>query len=435
METRRKSRLHKWEEPVVRGKVEKRRLPTPGTSHQRREERSSTTAHIPIFSPPTSSISSSTPDMTHPAATTARRPIVLISLRPQRPGSPNVTTSRPDRSIDMQLGPVPTLPTAQSRSQGNEEMQKQAPTRSRKGYTVLEQEQLQHEETKKLLEARTAELQSLQAFLGPISSTVTEAEVRAMVEDLNNEIVQASAAISDSLDPRARHSTLPRYYPIQAKFIAGNMLDEYILDKLWNAYQDVGFRAQVALQACMTAICVHIINYLSHRNVKVVETLAEQVAQSVSFPVYAKWRAITHQQTVQPAEWSRFWLSQLTARAKDTLYIAGFVKMPNKLQERLGRVVDMATALNITTKQQMLSSDAEAFSFIPGERFNPATMQCDYSPPKNQTPSPAPQPREQILCTTGIGLRFTDARTVETAVALKAMVAMRDIFEDESDLV
>ncbi|TFK72405.1 hypothetical protein BDN72DRAFT_957281 [Pluteus cervinus] len=333
-----------------------------------------------------------------------------------------------------------SIPTLQKLRQENALLKEQ----SQDNLDAFKTEQLQHEETKALLEARTAELQSLQAFFGPFSKIVTEAEVKTMVEALNNEIIHVSAIIGNALTPSDRGTASAfRYHEAAAERLrASDLLDDNVLEKLWSANQDMSFRVQIALQGCMTYTSARIVNGLSHPGkgtIKGIGPLAQQVSQSVPFPLYAKWRAITHQQLAQPVEGTKFWLKQLTARTKDVIYVTGFTRAPPslKLQDRLIRVIELAMALNVVVKQRMLYTDAHILYFGPGKEFNPATMHDDFIPPGRRGDDllQLSQRREQIFCTTGIGLQFRDGNTGQSTVVLKTKVGLRGIFEDDSDSV
>ncbi|KAL1687800.1 hypothetical protein GGG16DRAFT_104852 [Schizophyllum commune] len=101
-----------------------------------------------------------------------------------------------------------------------------------------------HKNTCKLLEARTAELASAQAFLGS-TDELSERDVASRMETLNEEIFQLSALLADSVQlGRADNSTA------SALEVVRNTLGEYMCSKLTGGEDDERLAMlQIALQA------------------------------------------------------------------------------------------------------------------------------------------------------------------------------------------
>ena len=122
--------------------------------------------------------------------------------------------------------------------------------------------QEKHLDTVKLLEERTADLKVAQTFLTTVDR-YAGAEIRMMVEDLNDEILQGAGLVSDLLEDGNAFEAEERRKNAQLTQADRDHLTRFIGPKLLeylSKHQVQPFPLQIAVQTILTRWCVFMVN-------------------------------------------------------------------------------------------------------------------------------------------------------------------------------
>jgi len=117
----------------------------------------------------------------------------------------------------------------------------------------------QHDQTRDLLKTRTLELSGAQAFLSK-ADTLSGAEVIAMVEAYNQEVLQAAAFMADSFTFEKSEESEESEEMQEATREASRILGRTFVNHLKSAgHGEDPTLVQIALQACIHSFCRRII--------------------------------------------------------------------------------------------------------------------------------------------------------------------------------
>ncbi|KAH7883406.1 hypothetical protein F5I97DRAFT_1815960 [Phlebopus sp. FC_14] len=297
-----------------------------------------------------------------------------------------------------------------------------------------------HDELTALLDARTRELKGAQAFLTK-ADTLSGAEVIALVDALNSEIMQTSAFISDSFD----FARLQEHADEMKE--ASSRISELMgptMTQLLSAVQhgDDPLLVQIALQGATVEFARWIIMTWDFDGLQAEQPLSEiygDIRETETQAVGGRWRALTraHAQKVALLEGDLH--STMVAHISDTLVIimvaAGCTKtyeeayreFAQKFGERISNIVKMAIRLNKAMGEEVTSADLWPTHAPAGEQFDGSNME-DFEGQEAQN-------RNAVLCTTALGLQRSERVTVgenfefKTTILLKPKVALESVAE------
>ncbi|TFK64305.1 hypothetical protein BDN72DRAFT_846735 [Pluteus cervinus] len=363
-------------------------------------------------------------------------------------GDPEPTSSSSGSSSAWNLNNIPAW-LGQSRSEVKELKERnrhlqfqitQQSTRIAKTEKDLHEAEKQTANSKALADTRLTELKSLQELM-PMNDGLSGAELKGKCEVLNSEIEQTAAIIVDSLTDTPIPNPLPSIVdPTQncIQYLSGaNIIDMRLVSSLQNpGNDDVSSLVQAALQASMANSCAGLMGSIAprHELEAPLQRAMEGIKESSPFPVFAKWRALTHQECTKTADQFRQ-LNYLLDPLRPLLYLAGRIDifseespLVQNLRDRLWGLLRLTLELNKVLMQQIFTMDVYPFVPFAGEAYQPHTMQSD-GPPSQSISGPGINP-SQIICTTGIGLAFCKATSsgMKREIALKARVETQQLF-------
>ncbi|KAF8840355.1 hypothetical protein BDN67DRAFT_903694 [Paxillus ammoniavirescens] len=305
----------------------------------------------------------------------------------------------------------------------------------------LQHSRTEHDALTTLLDARTRELKGAQAFLTK-ADTLSGAEVIALVEALNSEIMQTSAFISDSFDFARQNAHADEMKEASTRI---SELMGPTMTTLLGTVQHGGdpLLVQIALQGATVEFSRWIVMTWDYDGLQAEQPLAEiynDIRETETQAVSGRWRALTRAHAQKVAMQESDLHSTMVAHISDTLVVilvaAGCTKnyeeayrhFTQKFGERISNIVKMASRLNKAMGEEVTSADLWPSHATTGERFAGATMEDFEGQDENED-------GKTVLCTTALGLqrseKVTQGDTVEfkTATLLKPKVALDSVAE------
>ncbi len=155
---------------------------------------------------------------------------------------------------------------------------------------ILHNQQIQHQEDRRLLDSRGKELESTRPFLDK-TDAYSFADIKSMVESLNSEIYQLAAYMSDTLTDKRERVEITDEEANHAMKRAKRYLDDLILAHLMRRdANDVGQNGflQVAFQAALLFECTNYLRLwdLDPAENKILRELYARVQESSKLYVY-----------------------------------------------------------------------------------------------------------------------------------------------------
>ncbi|OJA20124.1 hypothetical protein AZE42_04097 [Rhizopogon vesiculosus] len=264
-----------------------------------------------------------------------------------------------------------------------------------------------------LLNDRTRELQGAQAFLSK-ADTLSGAEVIRLVDELNQEIMQTAAFISDSFDfaRRPEHQAEMKEASSRTSELIGPTITS-----LLSAVQhgEDPLLIQVALQAATVEFSRWIIMTWDFDGLQAEQPLAEiygDVRETESQAISGRWRALTRSHAQKVALQESDLHSTMVAHISDTLVVvmiaAGCTKnheetyreFTMKFGERVSNIVRMAVRLNRAMGEEVTSADLWPTHAAAGEKFDTESMK-DFDEGSGAQSG-------VVLCTTALGLQRSE---------------------------
>ncbi|KIK93918.1 hypothetical protein PAXRUDRAFT_33808 [Paxillus rubicundulus Ve08.2h10] len=305
----------------------------------------------------------------------------------------------------------------------------------------LQHSRTEHDALTTLLDARTRELKGAQAFLTK-ADTLSGAEVIALVEALNSEIMQTSAFISDSFDfaRQPMHADEMKEASTRISELMGPTMTN-----LLGTVQHSGdpLLVQIALQGATVEFSRWIVMTWDYDGLQAEQPLAEiynDIRETETQAVGGRWRALTRAHAQKVAMQETDLHSTMVAHISDTLVVilvaAGCTKnyeetyrhFTQKFGERISNIVKMSSRLNKAMGEDVTSADLWPTHATAGEKFAGATMQNFEGQDENED-------GKTVLCTTALGLQRSEKSTqgdtaeFKTATLLKPKVALDSVAE------
>ncbi|KAF9222353.1 hypothetical protein BS17DRAFT_783588 [Gyrodon lividus] len=299
----------------------------------------------------------------------------------------------------------------------------------------------EHNALTTLLDARTRELKGAQAFLTK-ADTLSGAEVIALVEAINSEIMQTSAFISDSFDFARQHAHADEMKEASTRIseLMGPTMT-HLLSTVQHGEDPL--LVQIALQGATVEFSRWIIMTWDYDGLQAEQPLAEiynDIRETETQAVGGRWRALTRAHAQKMAMQEADLHATMVSHISDTLVVilvaAGCTKnyeeayrhFTQKFGERISNIVKMASRLNKAMGEEVTSADLWPTHATTGEKFDGVTLEDFEGQDGNQD-------GKTVLCTTALGLQRSEkvaqGDTVEfkTATLLKPKVALDSVAE------
>lgn len=299
-----------------------------------------------------------------------------------------------------------------------------------------------------LLNDRTRELRGAQAFLST-ADTLSGAEVMRLVDELNQEIMQTAAFISDSFDFARKPEHIDEIK--EASRRTSELIGPAMTSLLSTVqHGEDPLLIQIALQAATVEFSRWIIMTWDFDGLQAEQPLAEiygDVRETESQAVSGRWRALTRSHAQKVALLEADVHSTMVAHISDTLVIvmiaAGCTKnyddayreFTMKFGERVSNIVRMAARLNKAMGEEVTSADLWPTHAVAGERFDTESMK-DFDEGSGAQSG-------VVLCTTALGLQRSEkigngegaeSRTFTLAKPKVALEAIADGMEREAEV-
>ncbi|KAL4079083.1 hypothetical protein J3A83DRAFT_4086424 [Scleroderma citrinum] len=297
--------------------------------------------------------------------------------------------------------------------------------------TELQRSQTKLGDITALLETRTRELKGAQAFL-TTADAHSGAEVIALLDALNAEVMQTCAFISDSFDfaRRPEHANEIKEACSRISELMGPTMTH-----LLSTVQHSGdpLLVQIALQGAMIEFSRWIIMTWDYDGLQAEQPLAEiynDIRTTETQAIGGRWRALTrvHAQKIALQQQDDLHSTMVT-HISDTLVVimvaAGCTKnyddayrhFTQKFGERVSNVVKMAVRLNKVMGEEVSSADLWPTHAAAGDKFDEVTME-DFEGQDNQA-------GKLVLCTTALGLYRSEKVIVGDSAEFKNAVLKR----------
>ncbi|KAG8220477.1 hypothetical protein J3R82DRAFT_3172 [Butyriboletus roseoflavus] len=299
--------------------------------------------------------------------------------------------------------------------------------------------QTKHDELTTLLEARSRELKGAQVYLTK-ADTLSGAEVIALVDAVNVEILQSAAFIADSFDFARQPAHADEIVEASGRIseLMGSTLTHLLSTVV---HSDDALLVQLALQGAIVEFSRWIIMTWDFDGLQAEQPLAEiynDIRETETQAVGGRWRALTraHAQKVALQEGDLH--ATMVAHISDTLVIilvaAGCTKsyeeayriFTQKFGERISNIVKMASRLNKAMGEEVTSADLWPVNTTSGNVFDRANMD-DFEGNGEDSEGQA------VLCTIALGLQRSekivrgDVVDFKTTTLLKPKVALESV--------
>ncbi|KAG0708570.1 hypothetical protein DFH29DRAFT_794863 [Suillus ampliporus] len=299
-----------------------------------------------------------------------------------------------------------------------------------------------------LLSDRTRELRGAQAFLSK-ADALSGAEVIRLVDELNQEIMQTAAFISDSFDfaRKPEHRDEIKEASARTSELIGPAMTS-LLGTVQHGEDPL--LIQIALQAATVEFSRWIIMTWDFDGLQAEQPLAEiynDVRETESQAVSGRWRALTRSHAQKVALQESDVHSTMVAHISDTLVVvmiaAGCTKnyedayreFTMKFGERVSNIVRMAARLNRAMGEEVTSADLWPTHSAAGEKFDTESMK-DFDEGSGAQSG-------VVLCTTALGLQRSEKvghgegaeyKTMTLAKPKVALEAIAEGMEREEEL-
>lgn len=293
----------------------------------------------------------------------------------------------------------------------------------------LRRAEAQHEITKKLLDEKTMELNGTQALLNQ-TDTHSGADVIAMVNSLNAQVMQTAAFMADTLE-FGRISSRDEVWQKSVKDVQWMLADDLI-----RALHSVSRRRgsdfdstliQVALQICLTSCCWAASSCWGFNDKDDwIKKIYRRIQKKENQVVTRRWRMMTRAH-LEDTKNANIWIRFMSENLGKVLTIAGCPQVGHeaafaKFAERLSVITDLALRLQTAVGEGIASSDVEPYIIQHNVLFQQESMEDMYDSARSPD-------RERIIGTTELGLRKT-LDGVNYTVMAKAKVFLRSSMQD-----
>ncbi|KAF5374678.1 hypothetical protein D9615_008988 [Tricholomella constricta] len=298
----------------------------------------------------------------------------------------------------------------------------------------LRRAEANHEITRSQLIQRAAELQSAQLFINQADS-LSGAEVIAMANALNAEILQSAAFMADSLD-----YTQGRTPTTQEVSAARSTLGEDLVQALVSQRGQPGFdptMVQLALQVCLVRCSKMIVeSWTLRRDETILKSIYANIIGKDKQSAAGRWRSMiqSHATRSDTLAHSLRWITHCTA---ETLVLAGWSppessRFPDNLQDRLSVIINLALRLRTAIGENITSIDILPITVEQGSEFNPETMDDTYAEDKG--PFRKSKAGERVAGSTELGLcsRIKVDEDFQGGMLLKPKVILCSVLKEEN---
>ncbi|KAG5636037.1 hypothetical protein H0H81_009310 [Sphagnurus paluster] len=247
----------------------------------------------------------------------------------------------------------------------------------------IQRAEAQHERTRNSLKERTKELRSANLFLSQADS-LSSADIIAMVNTLNAEILQGAAVLADSLE-YARGGPTPTAEAVGAtQMLIGEDLVQALLAQRDQEEFDPTV-VQLALQVCLVHCCNSVIETWTIREDAAFKEVYTSIYRQEKQAIAGRWRSIT-QRHAPKAGSPVNWFAQCTM---GVLLLAGWSPgdskvLPGRFQNRLVIIGTQAQRLR-TAIGEVISMDIKPYIYPSGASFNPMNMEDTYRETADET--------------------------------------------------
>ncbi|KAG6809085.1 hypothetical protein H0H92_001680 [Tricholoma furcatifolium] len=277
-----------------------------------------------------------------------------------------------------------TTEKLEEEKQRNEELE--ADVKRLAGELATIKEQLSDSESRRRKSARalqesTANLQGMSFFLTKMD-TMSEADVVAILDNLNVEIMQTSVLMANTLEriPR-RHSPEPK---TNERLFNRRALGKALVPYLEDVERAIDPMAiQLALQFCYAETCYVVIESWTPGDWRGDDTLKEIYAslkKTVFQTVAIKWRSLTRAQT-KYKESQGIVSSYIRRRIADVLSLAGWPSdipeihdILSKFEERIGLIAELSLRLHQAVSENVMSGELKSRLVYPDEIYGRASI-------------------------------------------------------------
>ncbi|KAG5651982.1 hypothetical protein H0H81_006724 [Sphagnurus paluster] len=292
----------------------------------------------------------------------------------------------------------------------------------------------ENQRTRKLLENRTTELQSVHLFMDQADS-LSGADIIRMVDALNAEIQQYAALMADSLDhlqANLEESLTTETLKI-AQFWVGEDIAQVLLEQRDHKHFDSSL-VQLALQVCLVRSCEVIINtwVLNDANSDAaVKEIYTQIYEEEKQATAGRWRSMIERHAgategltgfelvegmaavLTLTDWAGHNLEGRLDEFQDTLILVG--TLAHKLRTALGEIASM----------DLIPLVCES-----GCEFDPETMEDTYANDKRS--GQRKKGREHVAGCTGLGLKrwVKVENNVQCSIILKPKVILFEALKE-----
>ncbi|KZT00294.1 uncharacterized protein LAESUDRAFT_816588 [Laetiporus sulphureus 93-53] len=290
-----------------------------------------------------------------------------------------------------------------------------------------------------LSQARADELRAANAYHTTVGNTVSDADVRHIVENLNEEIYQLAAQIVHVCESSTSVSTAPSDDMIKrAENTIGSLLTKQLRK---GRGRDEPMLIQVAMQSCI----IHLASKLT----RAWAFMLPQASGNLMYELWGKmkveecqtvagrWRALTMRHlaardTHQAALW---FARECAAHLENILYLVRLTKKTvkeaiHKYSDKITNVFDHVLSLQRTVVEDITACEFQLMIAKPGQRVNLETMDDEYG--DGHTIGDAPSP--VILCNTGMGLcrvaKVGEENKLDTILLLKSRVVSDNVLHE-----
>ncbi|KAK0222697.1 hypothetical protein EDD85DRAFT_959956 [Armillaria nabsnona] len=304
---------------------------------------------------------------------------------------------------------------------------------------ALAREQAKRQEDRQLLDARGEELRNAQAFLTK-ADTHSHADIKAMVNALNSEIMQLASYMSDTLDLDQSQLDPSDEDTSASLSKEKHMLGDRMIFLLGT--RDNQDLREVALLCSLQAVMVRTCNEMIrrwHREKKIhkiCSDLYQDVKDSNAPAVAGRWRALTRAETKYRSEedvedlCSRLLVTHLWS----VLQIAGWMTSDGRSiieKDFGGRILEISKLMKQVDRamnEGITSEDLVTYVVQPDVRFDPAMMANDNQDSRSEMVT---EDDVTVACTIELGLKAysadlpsDDVRDFKMTVLMKPKVIL-----------
>ncbi|KAF9476873.1 hypothetical protein BDN70DRAFT_949660 [Pholiota conissans] len=279
----------------------------------------------------------------------------------------------------------------------------------------LQHTKTEQQQTAQLLEVRTSELKGAEAFLTK-ADQLSNVEVVSLLENLNSEIMQIAASMTEELlieekkidlEGKEQESDEAREAYARAEDTVGPRMAELLKS---SEHHEDPILVQLAVQASMSAYTHWVISswvFESPEDEHMLSEIYARVRETEEQAVSGRWRQLTRKHLQRMFAHNPDLSSDMLGAVANIFTTAGLKESPEMAYERIASrfaarvsvVMKLAVDLNKHIGEGITSCDLEALYIMPDVAFNPTTMEDALGA------SSSPETlQETILCTTDLGL-------------------------------